>query len=271
MVTISAESLTRDYDAGIRMLAWQNYAQRNAQGEIIEKPSDAFFDKYIGEVNMDEVTQGYLRTECTLVTNTSTFTFPITEDQAGGLNPYTPTMQLLSKSDSFLVTALGYSLMSYQMTGGQQTNIDFTSGNSWLPLTFSDNWHNNGSAVSIDNGCDMFWIGASLNFKVQKKDLIPFWDCQKHLYVPTTQSATSQVPPFTLVKSGFVGNSSHYYPVARNICIGGMRTNVVTLKLPSNIPGTIPPFSIAGYNTTNVLKAVLDFQGLLLQNSTVAK
>jgi hypothetical protein len=271
MITISADGLAKDYNAGIRMLAMQNY-NRTADGNtIIKNPTKEQVDEWVKLVNMDEVTPGYLRSECTIKVSTSTFTFPITEEQAKGNSPLTPTMRLLSKSDSFLVTQMGFSLMTYQMIAGQQTDIDFTSGNDWLPITYPDNYHNNGSDVTLDNGIGMFWIGSYLNLKVQKHELIPYWDCEKHLYVPTTQATTSQVPPFSLQKSGFVGNSSHFYPVQRNICFGGMRDNVMTLNLPANIPVGIKPFSESGYGVTNTLKAVLSCQGLLMQNSTVAK
>lgn len=235
--------------------------------------------KMSGDINLREITPGYMETETTLSPGTSKYIFPIvtTDIAAGGNSPLTPTMRIIVQQDSFLVNAMGYSLMSYTMTGGNQANIDFTVENDWSPITYVDQYHGNSATEVLGNGCGMFWFGAYINITVNKHELIPYWDCKKHYFVGQTQTSTSQVPPFTLTKNQIDASSSHYYPMQPNIVFGGMRNSVVSLFLPANVPSTIAPFNLAGgsspytYGTNFVLKAVLDFQGLLMQNSTSAR
>ncbi len=284
MITISSQGMREDYNMAIVSLAQANYAPRDpTTGKITQYlmnempivtkdfPGGITLKQAISYINTDEVTPSYLRSECNIVANTSNFVFPINRDDFGGNSPLSATCQPLSKSDSFLCTAWGYGAMTYQMIGGNQSQPDFTKGNNWFPITYVSQYHNNGAAADLDQGAGILWIGAYLNLKVQKHDLIPYWDCMKHCYVPTTQANNIWSPQPQLLKDGYVGNSSNYYPVQRNVILGGMRDNKLTLNMASNVPATIAPFNQSFYNDTNVLKAVWESQGLLMQNSTVAK
>jgi hypothetical protein len=236
-----------------------------------------------GMINEREITQGYMRTEASILPNLQIFTFPIVTVQAQqGNNSLSPLMNLIAMQDSFLVNAMGYSLCSYAMTNGNvQNNTDWTANNDWSPITYVDAYHGNSPTVVMDEGNGMLWFGAYINITVNKHELVPKWDCQKHYFVGQTQTSTSQVPPFTLTKNQFDGGSSHYYAMQPNIIFGGMRDSVVKLNLPSNVPATIAPYNLAGglspwtYGTTSssnlIYRLVLDFQGLLMQNSTSAR
>jgi hypothetical protein len=284
MITISSEGMRANYNSAIVSLAQANYAPRDKKtGKISQYlmmdmpiatddfPAGITLKQAMSYINTDEVTPSYLRSECNILPNASNFQFPINRDDFGGNSPLSVTCQPLSRTDSFLCTAWGYSAMTYQMVGGQQNQADFTQGNNWFPITYVSQYHQNGAAADLDQGVGLLWVGAYLNLKVMKHELIPYWDCLKHAYVPTTQANNIWSPQPQILKDGYVGNSSNYYPVERNIILGGMRENTLTLNLPSNVPATIAPFNQSFYNVTNVLKAVWDSQGLLMQNSTVAK
>ena len=281
------------YHTGLRSIVKANYymvggtvTQRATTNpptgavELTPAQCDAMIQQ--GTVNTEEVTQGSLRSEVSILAAYNTFTWPITESdtQAFG-QAASPTMNLISQNDSFLVNGLAYSLVSYAQTAGQVTNIDATANNDWSPITYVDAYHGNSATVVMDQGNGLLWFGAYISMNVNHKVLVPTWDCEKHYHVPLTQTSTSQVPPFTLQKNTFDASSDHYYPVQPNIVLGGMRKNLIKLNLPTNIPASIAPYNLNGgtspwiYGTGStgnlVYRAVINFQGLLMQNSTIAK
>lgn len=220
------------------------------------------------EIDLDQLTQGYISSECTLTVNNSTLQWPIVDTQQISGAPITPTMRLLPQQDSFVVGTMGYWLMMYAFTTSQ-ANPDFTTLNNWSPITYPSRFANN-NVEEWAPGCMLFWMGY-ISIEVNKKVLIPYWDCLRHYKAPIAQSPAI-VEPNTM--NGGTGNNSidggtdGYYPVEPIIVIGGGRDNVVKLNLPSNIPANILPFTSPGYNTNKVGKAVLRFRGIWAQNST---
>ena len=287
MLVNSQQDLRLVYENGVNSLISANFMD-NGAGAVVPRTNQKGGHltmkqiqevKSSGMINEREITPGYMETETTLSAGTSKYVWPIvtTDIASGGNSPLTPTMRIIVQQDSFLVNAMAYSLMSYTFTGGNQANIDFTQPNDWSPITYVDQYHGNSATVVLDEGCAMFWIGAYINITVNKHELIPYWDCKKHYTVGLAQTSTSQAPPFTLTKNSFDASASNFYPMQPNIVFGGMRNSVVSLFLPANIPANIAPFNLAAglspwtYGTNFVLKAVLDFQGLLMQNSTSAR
>ncbi len=225
------------------------------------------------DVNLEEVTQGYLWTEATLSPNTSFVQFPVIDTQQVANSPVTPTMRLLTMQDSFLVSALSYFAMIYAIVGGDATKPDFTSADTWQPVTYPSKWYNNGSGTDFDPGMAILWIGAFLSLEVNKKVLIPYWDCYRHYKAPGHQAATGMFTPnwFTGQYNEHDGSVDGFYPVEPNIVIGGGRGNILKANYATNIPGTINPFIGAGYGETHILKAVVCVRGILMQNSTAVK
>ena len=224
------------------------------------------------DVNLDELTQGFVRSEATLQPNSQVLIWPIVDTQNIAGSPTTPTMQLLPEQDSFIVGSLGYWMMVYSYTNGNQANPDFTTGNNWIPVTYPSAWDENGSSPSWSPGTTMLWMGY-ISIEVNKKVLIPYWDCMRHFLSPRTQAANGNTSPTWSgygQKDGFDGGTDAFYPVEPLIMIGGGRQNLIKLNLPTNIPSTIAPFSNTGvgYGTSFVAKAVLCFRGIWAQNST---
>jgi len=226
------------------------------------------------KVNLDQLTQGYVRSEVTLLVNNSTLTWPIVDTQQISGSPITPTMRLLPEQDSFVVGALGFWIELYSFIGSQE-NPDFTTGNNWGPVTYPSAFDNNGTGVAWAPGTMMFWKGY-ISVEVNKKVLIPYWDTYRHFKAPITQAAvgtTSNTWSGYLQKNSIDGGVDAFYPVEPVWVIGGGRQNLIKLNLPSNIPGTITPFSLGGlgYGTSFVGKAILFFRGIWAQNSTAVR
>jgi hypothetical protein len=273
MYTISAQNGRLNYENAIKMVIDANFAPRDAKGNITGSLTKEQYMAYRQQINEQEITPGFLRTEATLQAGQSYFTFPIVSTQQVSGSPITPTMRLLAMQDSFVATELSYTMCVYNMTGGNQANINFSGGSNWLPITYPSPYDNNGSDVDWAPGTAMLWIGSTLYIEVNKKVVIPALDCARFLNVPQTQATPNFDPKqafFKNTKNQLDFSTDSFYPLEPNIVFGGGRDNNVRLNLPSNIPD-IAPFNNASYNDTFVVKAVLNVRGILVQNSTFVK
>jgi len=263
-IQISNRDLRLNYENAIRMIAEANLpaGQPRTQANI---------NAMMAKVNLDELTQGYIRSEVTLQVNQQTLQFPIVDTQNIQNAPITPTMKLLAEQDSFVVSHLGFWL---ELQDPNNTGAPYTGQNMYAPLTFPDAWTNHSGYPfpTIDPGMIMMWR-SFLSIEVNKKTLIPQWDMMRHFVVPDVQSTQSLPAPnvpnpnYTPSWSAHNGATTSYYPFEPNIVLGGGRQNVVKLNLPQNIPD-INPMALTQYNNTIVCKAVLVFRGILAQNST---
>ena len=186
--------------------------------------------------------------------------------------------------DSFVVGSMSYYLMPYFFNGNQATQ-DYTTNNYFVPITYpckSPNFGtppavtNPSAGVALDPGNSMFWDGY-LSYEVDKKVIIPYWNCSRHYYAPQQQQqpyyspATNVAVPTAYAISQQDGSTDTFYPVEPTIIMGGGRQNVWKLNLPANIPSTIAPFNQSGYGTSWYMKACLRFHGILAHNSTSVK
>lgn len=236
----------------------------------------------IGALDLTQLTQGYLFTCCDVNPQTQQMQFTIIDTQQVSNSPVIPMMRLLAMQDSFVVTSMSYFLMIYPYLGGNQQNPDFSGFNYLTPYTYPSATHNFEQSILgsqiMDPGMSLFWNpGSYLSIEVDKKLVIPYWPCLRHLYIPQTQANATPIPaqgppfqwPFT--QDQFDGATDSAYPVEPTVIFGGGRQNIVKLNLPNNVPGTITPFTLEGYGTTFVVKACLYFNGILAQNSTSVK
>lgn len=241
----------------------------------------------IADIDLNQLTQGYVETHANLVPNNSIIQWPIVDTQNISQAPITPLMRLLSMQDSFVVGSLHYSLLMYSYVNNQQ-NPAFDLYNYMTPITYPgylNNFNLSGppeQQISLSPGVSMFW-NAYLSYTVDKKVIIPYWNTSRHYYAPQTQ-AQPQVNPVTglpnvgaqfNVVQQLDGATDAFYPVEPTITMGGGRQNIWQLNLPANIPGNIFPFNLTNYNGTGavafIMKAVLKFHGILAQNSTSVK
>lgn len=222
------------------------------------------------KVDIDRLTQGYLRSPIDLTTNVSQLIFPMsTLDQQTVNAPVTPLTSLVPSPDVFICGSLSYYLMTYQFLGGQQSP-DFTTSNSnFMPVTYVSSWENNGTLRDWDMGCAMFWL-ADLKIEVNSIVLYKKWDLGRHYYCPQSQ-ATPLVPGSAYMpgqKNQFDFGGDSFYPMEPLPVISGSKATTVTLNLPANIPTTISPFNLAGigYGTTFIAKAVFHGRGVMAFN-----
>lgn len=266
-----------DFDTAINQLIRANYTPRDpATGKPTRQLTAAEIQSYRGQVNEEEVTQGYLQLMAVLSPQRSQIQFAVVDTQQVSGSPVTPLSRLLTMQDSFLISSISYHLIDYQFTGGSLQNPDFTSGTRWMPITYTAPWHNNSIAVQMDNGCDMFWQGAFLQLQVQKRVLIPYLDCMRFYKAPIAQETPSFPVPSIYMpgqQNSMDMSCDTFNFVQPNIVIGGGRTNNLYLNLAANIPATIAPFNISGYGIgeTFVFMACVFMRGILMQNSTTVK
>jgi len=231
----------------------------------------------VDNVRLDDLTQGFLRSPIDLQTNLSKLQFPMsTLDQASITGaPNIPITNLVAAVDAFVAGQMSYYLMIYSYSGGNQINMDFTTGNNFTPTTYPSPWENNGTGVNWDPGCMIFWLGY-IKIEINSKILYKQWDLLRHYNAPMTQATPGYPTPSNYIpkqKNQYDGGQDGFYPMEPLPVFSGSKQNVVELYLPANIPTTIAPFNQTGigYGTTFIAKAVLHFRGITCQNASGLK
>lgn len=266
-----------NYETAVSQLIRANYSPRDGNGKITARLTKAQMETYREQVNEEEITQGYLWMSAILSPNRQIIQFSVVDTQQVSGSPVLPTNRLLTMQDSFLISNLGYFLQNYSYNNGYGSP-DFTIGNDWEMLTYVSPWTNNGIGVAMDPGCAIFWAGAYLQLSINKKVILPYWDCLQHYHCPITQATPGFPVPSNYIpnqKNQVDGSSDGFVYMQPNVVIGGGRNNVLTLNLSANIPATIAPFNFAGvYNGQPagfVFTANIVVRGILMQNSTTVK
>ena len=265
-----------NYETAIAQLIRANYSPRDSSGNITAQLTKEQMSMYRGRINEEEITQGYLWMSAILNPNRQVIQFAVVDTQQVSGSPVLPTQRLLTMQDSFLISNLGYFLQNYSYSNGYGSP-DFTINNDWEMLTYASPWTNNGTGVALDPGCAIFWVGAYLQLAINKKVILPYWDCLQHYHAPMTQATPGFPVPSNYIpnqKNQADGSTDGFVYMQPNVVIGGGRNNVLTLQLAANIP-SISPFNFAGvYNNQPngfVLTANIVVRGILMQNSTTVK
>lgn len=234
-------------------------------------------DVAIEKVDLNQLTQGFLRSPIDLQTNLSILQFPMsTLDQASVTGaPNIPITNLVASVDAFVAGMMSYYLMIYSYTGGNQINMDFTLGNNFTPTTYPSPWENNGTGVNWSPGCMIFWLGY-IKIEVNSKILYKQWDLMRHYNAPMTQATPSFPSPSNYIpnqKNQYDGGSDGFYPMEPLPVFSGSKQNIVQMFLPANIPATISPFNETGigYGTSFIAKAITHWRGVTCQNASGLK
>lgn len=274
-----------DFEVAVTQLIQANFGPKDSNGAPVRDTNGNIVmltteqvKQYRNRINMEEITQGYLLMFAVLSPAKSLIQFAVVDTQQVSNSPVTPLSRLLTMQDSFLISNMSYYLTQYAYTAGPASFQDpnFSSQNHWTPITYTATYHNNGTGIAYDPGCDMFWIGAYLQLVVQKRQLIPYLDCSRFYHCPVTQPTPSYPSPSNYIphqQSSYDGSADGFVYVQPNIVIGGGRTNVLTLNLSANIPA-IAPFNNVFYNAAPdgfVTMATVAMRGILMQNSTTVK
>lgn len=263
-----------DYETAVDQLIRANYSPRDKDGNITAMLTPQQMKEYRGKINEEEITQGYLLMSAILSPAKQVIQFAVVDTQQISSSPITPLNRLLTMQDSFLISNMSYYISRYSFTGGSLANIDFASSFCWTPVTYASAWSENGVSVQYNAGCEMFWIGAYLELKINKKVIIPYWDTYRHYKSPITQATPGFPLPSNYIpqqKDQHDGSSDGFVYMQPNVVIGGGRNNILNLNLAANIPGTIAPFDDPDYGVTFYTMAYVCVRGILMQNSTTVK
>lgn len=229
----------------------------------------------VTSVNLDDLTQGFIRTPIDLTVGQALFQFPIsTLDQISGA-PAIPIQNLVASVDAFVAGMMSYYTCFYSWNGTQATP-DYGGSNDPTPLTYASPWTTNQTSVYMSGGAAFLWLGY-LKIEVNSKILYKTWDLIRHYNAPRTQAAGAAPVQQNLLKNQYDGGSDGYYPMEPLPVFSGSRQNVVQMYLPANITVNgaggqpIYPFAFSNYGQNFVLKAVLHFRGINGQNCSGLK
>jgi len=186
------------------------------------------------------LSQGYLRTEQTLVTGKTVYTFPILQNDSsqGTINP---TEQRLALQDGFYCSSLGIFLSATGSSSILQTYPD--------PLQFAGS----GDAAALGTIYNS-WLSITVN----NRQIVPYYDLSRHYMVPQTQASTNgYFSTGTAQKNQVNLSSDGFYPIEPGFVLIGSKNNQVQVTLPAGM--TL---------TTQTYKLVLVFRGHNGQNIT---
>lgn len=267
-----------NYETAIAQLIRANYSPRDAQGNITSNLTKEQIASYRSKINEEEITQGFLCMSSIIKPGISVLNFAVVDTQQVSGSPVTPINRLLTMQDSFLISNLSYYLQNYSYSGNNNLQTpDFSVPNNWEPITYTSTWYNNGLGVTMDPGMAIFWIGAYISLAINKKVVIPYWDCLQHYHAPITQYTPAFPVPSNYMprqKNSYDGSTDGFVYMQPNVVIGGGRNNILTVNLAANIPATIAPFNVVGYNNPTdgfIFTANILTRGILMQNSTTVK
>jgi len=186
-----------------------------------------------------KLTQSYLRTERTLVTNVTSYEFPILINASinGTINN---TEQRLNQQDSFVCSEVGIFIGAPSSSADATYTLD-TYAN---PVTYG--------VASVP--MQTVWNG-NFTISVNNDILMPAWDVARHYYAPETQAtaapaAGSPIDQKRLAVDGF-------YPMEPNVIFIGSKKNTLKIDLPAALAAVLADSRL-----------IIVLRGVLAQNST---
>lgn len=216
---------------------------------------DILFNAWIGSFNGDarrcrdwvngrKLSQGEIRLEVELTTNTNVFTFGVTPNQANSTNVQFNTEQRLQLQDSLVASEYGIFVAqpSSRVDSGFVLN---TYGNTQV-FAAAD-------AAALDS---TFYSNGAFQLKVNNDVVIPYRGLFNHWYKAQTQ----QTAPLGAgsPKDQIRGAEDGMITQEPNLLLIGSKSYVPQIVLPGNL-ASAAPFE----------RAILIFRGVLAQNSTV--
>lgn len=189
------------------------------------------------DVSAYKLTQGYLRLEQQLVTNSARYAFPVLNTQ----QPLTNNEQRLNLQDSFIISEVAIFLAKK----ASATDTAFAPQSFPDPLIFTTSA---AQALKVYNG--------NLSIMVNNNVLLPGWDVQRHYLAPQTQTKALPVTDSATVNQRD-GSTDGFYPMEPNIILVGSKNNEIVLNLKE---------ALTTVGTFEYIQLV--FRGILAQNST---
>jgi hypothetical protein len=188
------------------------------------------------------LSQGYLRTEQTLISGKTLYSFPILQNDSsqGTINS---TEQRLALQDAFYVSSVGVFLAASNSAAAiPQTYND--------PLTFTGS----GDAAALGTVYNS-WLSITTN----NRQIVPSYDLSRHYMVPQTQASTNgYFATGTAQKNQVNLSSDGFYPIEPGWVIVGSKNNQIQITLPAGMT----------FTTNNTYRLILVFRGHNAQNVT---
>jgi hypothetical protein len=193
-----------------------------------------------------------------IVVNSTTYMFPVLENDGNNPQPYVDEIRL-NQNDEFIAYDIGY-YVSATLTGGDPTVGTTYYWLTYAPLEFSTKF------LQLCNA----WYGK-LEILVNKITRLEKWDLKKHNIIPRTQFKNSTVGlPYATQPSLDYSNDG-IFPMQPMLTIAGAKKTNIQLELvtavsptASAIDWTLPDATTAHFVADRL---VLKFQGMLAQNA----
>jgi hypothetical protein len=186
------------------------------------------------------LSQGYLRTEQTLVTGKTVYSFGILQNDSsqGTINS---TEQRLALQDAFYVSSVGIFLAA-------------STSAAVIPQTYNDPqaFTGSGDAAAL-NTIYNSWLSITTN----NRQIVPYYDLSRHYFVPQTQSASAAATGKTLVNQANLA-SDGFSAIEPGWVLVGSKNNNVQITLPAGMSLT----------TNNTYRLIVIFRGHNAQNVT---
>ncbi len=183
-----------------------------------------------GRSKQIRMTQSYLRSDCQLSQNLSTYNFGILDREAStGNNSILPQEQRLKQQDVFFVYDLGFYVYC-SATAAANTTFKYEL------MTFPNpNFYSGfgAGAINLDQLCAL-WQAAVLQVQVNNNVLTPNWDIAQHFYVPETQINTTIWPSGNYFNEIDLGRDGRQV-VEPNWIINGGNNNQYIINYPVSL------------------------------------
>jgi len=237
----------QQYDATIKMLMRQN--------ELIRAANKSNAKYYTPGENAMTVSQGYLESECKLVSTTSAYQFNFNDTKANITNggAITVNEERLALQNMFVGFEIFYGLRIQQTNGGSGVFKDQL-------FTHPPGQVNSGSNTDT---LAALWNG-NYAFQANNQPVTVAADLWRHYENPTTQYpvygtlSTSALYP---VNDEQYGSTSGWYPVVPGWIMDGAFNNVINVNFNNSLSGIGLP-TAAG----SEYRAVIIMRGMLCQN-----
>lgn len=189
------------------------------------------------------LSQGYVRTEQTLVSGKTLYTFPIlaNDSSQGTINP---TEQRLNLQDALYCSSLGIFLSN-------------TTNSAQILQTYNDPQTFTGGTSGADAAALGTVYNSWLSITTNNRQIVPSYDISRHYLVGTSQTASAAASSKTLVNQSNL-SSDGFSPIEPGWVLVGSKNNQITVTLPAGMT----------LSSSTAYKLVLVFRGHVAQNVT---
>lgn len=227
--------------------------------KMIRRSYQIIQKKYAG-INKGNVrlTQSTLILIRPIVANSTTYNFPVLENDGNNPQPFVDEIRL-NLNDEFIAYDIGY-YVSATTTGNDLT---ITPTNFWFtyaPLEFSNKF------VQMCNA----WYGK-LEVLVNKITRLEKWDLKKHNIIPRTQFKNSTVGLPYATQANLDYSDDGIFPMQPMLTIAGAKKTNINIELVTAVSPTASAIDWTLPDATTVHfvmdRLVLKFHGMLAQNA----